>query len=102
MKEEQTSEKLGGINNALIQDTLAMKFVKESDDLEKASDDYAHSTLVGSPSVKKNAFKAGARWQQEKDKKWLADNHKQIFNNGWEEGFEDGRDGAYDEMIIEP
>ena len=76
------------------------KYIEEtvSEELEKTSDDYAHSTLVGSPSVKKNAFKAGARWQQEKDKKWLADNHKQIFNNGYAEGFENGRDDMYNEL----
>lgn len=40
-----------------------------SDDLEKASEDYAKSTLVGSPSIKKNAFKAGAAWDK---KKWFS------------------------------
>ena len=39
-----------------------------------------------------------AKWQKEKDKKWLADNHKQIFNNGYAEGFENGRDDMYDEL----
>lgn len=100
--EDAEAEKLADIKYQLCKKILDYidNVQKEpvSDDLEKASDDYAHSTLVGSSSVKKNSFKAGARWQQEKDKKWLADNHKQIFNNGWEEGFEDGRDDAYDEQ----
>ena len=34
-----------------------------SDELCKAADEYVHSTLVGSLSIKKNAFKAGANWQ---------------------------------------
>lgn len=40
-----------------------------AEDLEQASDDYVKSTLVGSPSIKKNAFKAGAAWDK---KKWLS------------------------------
>lgn len=39
-----------------------------------------------------------ANWQKERDKKWLVVNHKQIFNNGYAEGFEAGRDDAYDEI----
>lgn len=35
-----------------------------SDDLEDAAEDYCKSTLVGSHSIKKNAFKAGAQWQK--------------------------------------
>jgi hypothetical protein len=38
-------------------------------------------------------------WQKKKDNKWLADNHKQIFNNGYEEGFEAGRDDMSEEML---
>jgi len=40
-----------------------------------------------------------AGWQKEQDKQWLAEEHKHIFNNGYEEGFEHGRDDAYDEMM---
>jgi hypothetical protein len=40
-----------------------------AEDLEQASNDYVKSTLVGSPSIKKNAFKAGATWDK---KKWIA------------------------------
>lgn len=46
-----------------------------------------------------DAFKAGANWQKEKDMKWLADNHKQIFNNGWAEGYEVGRDSMEEDMM---
>ena len=33
------------------------------------------------------------------DKKWLADNHKKIFNNGWDEGFGAGRDSMEEDMM---
>ena len=49
-------------------------------------------------AMPKALAKFGADWQKEKDKIWLAENHKQIFNNGYEEGFESGRDDAYDEI----
>lgn len=50
-------------------------------------------------AMPKALAKFGADWQKEKDKIWLAENHKQIFNNGYEEGFESGRDDAYDEIM---
>ena len=40
-----------------------------------------------------------AREQMEKDEKWLQDNHKKIFNNGWDEGFGDGRDSMEEDMM---
>ena len=38
-------------------------------------------------------------WQKEQGKKWLADNHRQVFNSGWEEGFEAGRDDMVEQMM---
>jgi hypothetical protein len=34
-----------------------------------------------------------------KDEKWLQDNHKKIYNNGWDEGFGDGRDSMEEDMM---
>ncbi len=45
------------------------------------------------------ACKLGAEWQKQKGRKWLADNHKQIFNNGWSEGYEVGRDSMEEDMM---
>jgi len=45
-----------------IADSLQEELVSE--DLEEAAEDYCKSTLVGSPYIKKNAFKAGAKWQK--------------------------------------
>ena len=73
-----------------------------SDELESAAEKYAYEQWpsVGVPNADcYHGFKAGAGWQKEKDKIWLAENHKQIFNNGYEEGFESGRDDAYDEIM---
>lgn len=46
--------------------------------VSEAAEDYSKSTLVGSPYIKKNAFKAGANWQKEQmmDKilSWLNNN----------------------------
>jgi len=44
-------------------DTLEVKEVSISKDLEEAAEDYCKSALVGSPYIKKNAFKAGAKWK---------------------------------------
>lgn len=56
-------------------------------------------------NIFEDTFKDIARhfaiWQKEQDKQWLAENHKYIFNNGYAEGFEVGRDDMYDEMIKE-
>lgn len=40
-----------------------------------------------------------AGWQKVKDEKWLQDNHKKIYNNGWDEGFGDGRDSMEEDMM---
>ena len=40
-----------------------------------------------------------SEWQKEQGKKWLADNHRQVFNSGWEEGFEAGRDDMVEQMM---
>ena len=77
-----------------------------SEDFEKACNQMSEAARTskceaGNPFFSdgdyKLGFKDGARWQKQKDMKWLADNHKQIFNNGYEEGFEAGRDDAFDE-----
>ena len=39
------------------------EFNKKEDSVSEAAEDYSKSTLVGSPYIKKNAFKAGADWQ---------------------------------------
>lgn len=51
------------------------------EDLENASDYYANTTLVGSIFVKKNAFKAGAKWreQQLKNKVFNSPNNKEVI-----------------------
>lgn len=50
-------------------------------------------------AMPKDLAKFGANFQKKKDKIWLAENHKRIFNNGYAEGFESGRDDAYDEIM---
>lgn len=52
-------------------------------DLEAAADDYAHSTLVGSQFVKKNAFKTGANYQRQKDDIILAQKMEESFQRGY-------------------
>jgi hypothetical protein len=79
-----------------------------SDDFEEACNQMSEAARIskceaGKPFFSdgdyKLGFKAGANWQKEQDKQWLAENHKHIFNNGYEEGFEAGRDDMEDEMM---
>lgn len=66
-KEHISEDKLEGLRNAF---RLALDDEEPvSEDLEDAAEDYCKSTLVGSHSIKKNAFKAGAQWQKKKDQK---------------------------------
>lgn len=75
-----------------------------SNDLEQAIDTYLKSYWGGEkekqdwPFLKKIAIYF-ANWRKQQDKKWLANNHKQIFNNGYEEGFEAGRDDMEEQMM---
>ena len=50
-------------------------------------------------AMPRDLAKFGAKWQWKKDKKWLTDNHKKIFNSGYDEGFEAGREDMDDEMM---
>jgi len=109
MNEEQVSDKLGGINNALSQDKLAMKYVDEamaevekkaqafteahkgedseiilaemrgeeiaSEELEEAAKTYAKKESHGyEPCNIVKTFKAGAKWQKQKDENALNEN----------------------------
>jgi hypothetical protein len=90
---------------------MAIKALQEepvSDDFEEACNQMSKAAIIskceaGNPFFSdgdyKLGFKAGANWQKEQDKQWLAENHKHIFNNGYEEGFEAGRDDMEDEMM---
>lgn len=71
-----------------------------SEDLEEFALQYAghHAPYDSCMQEVEDAVKAGANWQKQKDLKWLADNHKQIFNNGWADGYEDGRDSMEEDM----
>ena len=74
-----------------------------SEYLKKAAKVYEQTRndldVVSDNQMVERAFKAGADWQKQKDRKWLADNHKQIFNNGWSEGYEVGRDSMEEDMM---
>jgi hypothetical protein len=65
------------------------------DELEKASDEYVHSTLVGSPSVKKNAYKAGARWQKQQDEHTIW----KLSSANYDKGYEKGKEEMKQKMI---
>ncbi len=75
-----------------------------SDDLEQAIDIILATYFGGEkekqdwPFLKKMAIYF-ANWRKQQDKKWLAGNHKRIFNNGYEEGFEAGRDDMEEQMM---
>ena len=56
-----------------------------SKDLEKAAQEYAYQRYDEDCRVYgyvELAFKAGANWQKEQDKQWLAEEHKNIFAKG--------------------
>lgn len=44
-------------------------------------------------------FKAGAKWQKEQDKQWLAENHKHIFAKGRESMKQQMMKGAVDGLV---
>ena len=86
--EEPVSNKMGGINNALSQDILAMKSV----DLEKEIEIYMGTNLEWDSDALRDPIESWgikiarhfAAWQKEQDKQWLAENHKHIFAKGRE------------------
>ena len=71
-----------------------------SEDLKEAALQYAKDYLF-TPAAERDLrdhFIAGAQWQKEQDQKWLRDNYRKATNDGYEEGFEAGRDDVYDEL----
>lgn len=67
--ENAESEKLADIKYQLCKKILelidSLQEEPVSEDLDEASEEFCKSTLVGSPYIKKNAFKTGAKWQKE-------------------------------------
>lgn len=94
-------------------DVMENQIHQEDEELEKEIEQYTlncHDALEGqqgqcwefdwddiSMTIEEAAHHF-AQWQKEKDRKWIAENHKQIFNNGYDEGFEAGRDDAFSEI----
>jgi hypothetical protein len=76
----------------------ALRQVLASTDTEMSEQAYLNLRLFSGFELAV-AHKDVANWQKEKDKKWLSESHKQIYNNGYEEGFESVRDDAYNEIM---
>ena len=74
----------------------------DESDLDEASNMYVgHSPEPGedlSAYSNRQAFKAGAKWKEQQDRKWMTDNNVRIYNDGWSEGFEAGRDDMSDQI----
>ncbi len=88
-----------GLIWAYVDELLNLKKNGEpvNEDLDKAALEHANKQLreagvtdencprelaVAQASLMVSGFKAGANWQKEQDKQWLAENHKHIFAKG--------------------